>query len=49
MRCIWERLFIGGIDEALEGAKSNPFEIATVITLSHEPVHVGRDGVNYLI
>lgn len=49
MTRMWNRFFIGGTDEALEVAESNPFKITTVIILSREPVHVRRDGVNYQI
>jgi hypothetical protein len=45
---ICDRLYIGGIGDALEIAESNAFGIATVITLCHEPIRIRRGGVNYL-
>ena len=45
---VWDRLFIGGIDDALEIAELNPFGITTVITLCREPIRIRRGGVNYL-
>jgi hypothetical protein len=48
MTQVWDRLFIGGINDALEIAESNPFGIATVIALYREPVRIRRGGVNYL-
>lgn len=49
MTRVWDRLFIGGIDDACEIAMSNPFGITTVITLSWEPVRARRDSINYLV
>lgn len=48
MTQVWDRLYIGGIVDALEIAESNPFEITTVITLCGEPIRIRRGGVNYL-
>jgi protein-tyrosine phosphatase len=48
MTRVWDRLFIGGIDDALDIAESNPFGITTVIALCHEPIRIRRGGVNYM-
>jgi protein-tyrosine phosphatase len=45
---VWERLFIGRIDDAEGLADSNPLDITTVITLSHETVRKLAPAVNYL-
>jgi len=45
---VWERLFIGGIEDAKALAESNPLEIATVITLCREKVPKVASDVNYL-
>ena len=48
MTPVWERLYIGGLGDAGEIARSNPFGITTVITLCREPLRARCDGVNYL-
>ena len=48
MTQVWERLFIGGIDNAEELAEGNPHCITTVVSLLEIPVEVKRKGVNYL-
>jgi len=45
---VWERLFIGGIDDAEALAESNPLDISTVITLSRGTVRKFAYAVNYL-
>ena len=40
MTQVWDRLFIGGIDDACEIAELNPFGINTVITLYQQPVRI---------
>lgn len=48
MTQVWDRLFVGGIGDALEIAESNPFGITTVITFCGDPIRIRRGGVNYL-
>jgi protein-tyrosine phosphatase len=48
MTQVWERLFIGGIADAEAITESNPFGIATVITVCRETVLAKAEGVNYL-
>ena len=48
MTQVWDRLFIGGIGDAMEIAELNPFGITTVIALCREPIRIRRGGVNYL-
>jgi protein-tyrosine phosphatase len=48
MTRIWERLWIGGIDNAEELADENPHGIMTVISLSILPVHTRRWDISYM-
>ena len=49
MTQVWERLFIGGMDDAEALADANPLVgIATVITVCRETVRARAEGVNYL-
>ena len=48
MTRIWERLWLGGIDDAEALAKANPNGITTVLTLCPERVEHRARGVNYL-
>jgi hypothetical protein len=48
MTQVWERLFIGRIGDAEALAESNPFGIATVITLCRAAVWAKAEGINYL-
>lgn len=48
MTRIWERLYLGGIDDAEALAKSNPKRITTVISVCSERVRIRARGVNYL-
>jgi dual specificity phosphatase 12 len=48
MTKIWERLYIGGLADAVELADDNPHRITTVVSLSEIPVEAKRKGVNYL-
>lgn len=45
---VWERLFIGGLDDAEALADANPLGITTVITLCREAVPAKAKGINYL-
>jgi hypothetical protein len=45
---VWDRLFVGGIADAEQISKSNPFGITTVITLGGERVNTLAPLVNYL-
>ena len=48
MTQVWERLFIGSIEDAERLAKSNPHRVTTVLTLCTESVAKRARGVNYL-
>jgi len=48
MTRIWERLFLGGRNDAERLFHSNPFTITTVISLCEEEVLRRSSGVNYL-
>jgi hypothetical protein len=48
MTHIWERLFIGGLNDAKRLAKGNPNHIETVISLCEACVAPKRKGVNYI-
>ncbi len=48
MTQVWDRLYIGGIGDALELAESNPFKVTTVMSLCREPIRIRRGDVNYL-
>src|ERR1019366_73723 len=48
MTRIWERLWIGGLDDARLLAKKNPNHIDTVISLCEGCVTSERPGVNYI-
>jgi protein-tyrosine phosphatase len=48
MTRVWERLFIGGLEDAVDLAKSNPHGITTVISLCEDEVISKRRGVNYV-
>jgi atypical dual specificity phosphatase len=48
MTRIWERLYVGGRDDAEHLFGSNPEGISTVISLCEEPVLQRRRDVNYL-
>ena len=45
---VWERLFIGSLEDAESLAGSNPLDITTVVTLCRETVRKSAPGVNYL-
>ena len=45
---VWERLFIGSLEDAESLAGSNPLDITTVVTLCRETVRKPAPGVNYL-
>jgi protein-tyrosine phosphatase len=48
MTQVWERLFIGSLQDAEELATSNPYDIATVITLCSEDVWPQEHNIKYL-
>ena len=48
MTQVWERLFLGGLEDAERIAKSNPDRITTVLTLCPEKVGARTRKVNYL-
>ncbi|HWA95082.1 MAG TPA: dual specificity protein phosphatase [Terracidiphilus sp.] len=48
MTRVWERLWVGGLDDAEALAQDNPDGIATVISFCNCPVRVKRWDVNYL-
>lgn len=48
MTQVWERLFIGSIEEAERVAKSNPHRVTTVLSLCAEPVAKRARRVNYV-
>lgn len=45
---IWERLYIGGFDDAEALSEANPNNIGTVISTCDYPTIAQRDGLNYL-
>ena len=45
---VWERLYIGGMDDTGELTDANTLGIATVITVCREAVRARAEGVNYL-
>ena len=45
---VWERLFIGSIDDAEALAESNPHDITTLVTLCPEMVPEEVAGINHL-
>ena len=45
---VWERLFIGSLEDAESLAGSNPLDITTVVTLCRETVRKPAPGVNYM-
>jgi protein-tyrosine phosphatase len=45
---VWERLFIGSLEDAESLAGSNPLDITTVVTLCRETVRKPAPGVNHL-
>jgi atypical dual specificity phosphatase len=48
MTHVWERLWLGGIDDAESLAKANPNGISTVLTLCPERVEHRARAINYL-
>jgi protein-tyrosine phosphatase len=48
MTQVWERLFLGGLNDAKRLAKSNPNHICTVISLCEACVASKRPGVAYV-
>jgi protein-tyrosine phosphatase len=48
MTQIWERLFVGGLNDAKRLAKANPNHIDTVISLCEACITSKRRGVNYI-
>lgn len=48
MTQVWERLFVGGLNDAKRLAKANPNHIDTVISLCEGCVPTKRPGVNYV-
>jgi len=48
MQQVWERLFIGGTEDAEAISNSNPLEITTVVTICRERVPSIAPNVNYL-
>jgi protein-tyrosine phosphatase len=48
MTQVWERLFVGGLNDAKRLAKGNPNHIDTVISLCEGCVTSKRPGVNYI-
>jgi protein-tyrosine phosphatase len=45
---VWERLFVGSIEDAESLAESNPLPITTVLTVCPKTVRKFAPGVNYL-
>jgi len=45
---IWERLWVGGLQDAVRLAKGNPNHIDTVISLCEQCITAKRQGVNYV-
>jgi predicted protein tyrosine phosphatase len=45
---VWERLFLGGRNDAENIFRSNPFKITTVVSLCEEQVLRHTSGVNYI-
>ena len=48
MTQIWERLFLGGRDDAEHLSRTNPSKITTVISLCGDKVLRRRSGINYV-
>ena len=48
MTQIWERLWVGGLQDAVRLAKGNPNHIDTVISLCEQCITAKRQGVNYV-
>ena len=48
MTRVWERLYVGGRNDAEHLFKSNPFGITTVLSLCEDQVLRRKSGVNYL-
>lgn len=48
MTQVWERLYLGGRNDAEALARSNPFGITTVLSLCEEQVLRRNPGVNYV-
>jgi protein-tyrosine phosphatase len=45
---VWERLWVGGLDDAEELAGGNPHRITTVVSLSEIPIEARRASIAYL-
>src|SRR5664280_796917 len=45
---VWERLFLGGRDDAEHLVRSNPFDNTTVVSLCEERVLRRNPGINYV-
>ena len=45
---VWERLFVGSLEDAEALAGSNPLGVTTVVTLCREKVQKGTPDINYI-
>jgi protein-tyrosine phosphatase len=45
---VWERLFLGGRDDAEHLVRANPFGITTVVSLCEQQVLRSNPGINYM-
>ncbi len=45
---VWERLYLGSLVDAEKIARSNPFEITTVVSLCSQQVFSRGTGIHYL-
>lgn len=45
---VWERLYLGSLVDAEKIARSNPFEITTVVSLCPQQIYTKGKGIHYI-